>query len=359
MIQKVALYLLFIPLLGKAQSDSTKKLSFTGYVSVYAAHDLNATPTNERPSFFYHYKRTNEVAVNLAYLKGKYETERTRVSLGLMAGTYVQYNLATEPAALRPLYEAYGGVKLSKSKNLWLDVGILPSHLGMESPEGKYQWTLSRSLSAEGSPYYESGIRLQYQTNNNKWQMGLYVLNGWQHIQRPSANSIPAFGTQLSYTPSTSFTINYSTFIGNEFPDSAQRWRYFNNIYSLFSLTKKLSMSVGFDIWFQQDSSNSSHYDTWYTPYMNLRYQLNDKWYACLRGEAYMDPDQVIVTTNTGNGFQTVGYSINIDYHITPQVLWRIEYRGFNSEDPIFYGKTDQSTSNTYNTFTTNLAFTF
>jgi hypothetical protein len=348
-----------MPLASNAQTDSIGKLSLSGYLEVYATRDINATPTNERPGFFFNYRRTNEVAVNLAYLKAYYETNRTRMSLGLMAGNYVQYNMASEPPTLRPLYEAYAGVKLSTTKDIWLDAGVLPSHIGMESPEGKNQWTLTRSLAGETTPYYETGLRLLYRTQNKHWLMGLYVLNGWQHIQRIEANSTPSFGTQLTYTPSDKFLVNYSTFIGNEFPDSAQQWRYFNNLYSVFSLSERWSMNVGFDIGFEQRAPSSATYNIWYTPYMNLRYQFATKWFACVRGEYYSDRNQVIAKTKTSNGFQTLGYSLNVDCAITSKAMWRIEYRGFNSKDAIFYGTTDKTQSNFYNGFTTCLAFSF
>lgn len=351
-------FLLF-PLFVAAQSDSTGKLSFSGYLEVYATKDLNATPTNERPAIFYNYKRTNEVAVNLAYLKASYNTTRTRANLALMAGNYVAYNMASEPPTLRPLYEAYAGVKLHAQKEIWLDAGVFSSHIGMETPEGKSQWTLTRSFAGEASPYYETGLRLLYKTDNQHWLMGVFVLNGWQHIQRIAGNTTPAAGTQITYTPSSKWLINHSTFIGNEFPDSAQQWRYFNNLYSTISLSERWSMNIGFDIGFQQQKPASSSYDVWYTPYSNIRYQFAQKWYACVRGEYYSDPNQVIAKTRTPNGFQTFGYSLNIDYNITPNALWRIEYRGFNSKDAIFYGKTENSQSTNYNGFTTCFAFSF
>ena len=49
------------------------------------------------------HKRTSEVAVNLALIRAAYARDRVRAAVGLMAGTYAQYNLAAEPAALQYL----------------------------------------------------------------------------------------------------------------------------------------------------------------------------------------------------------------------------------------------------------------
>jgi hypothetical protein len=60
-----------------------------------------------------------------------------RANLALMAGTYAQDNLAAEQDALKYVNEANIGIKISKTKNLWIDAGIMPSHIGWESAIGK------------------------------------------------------------------------------------------------------------------------------------------------------------------------------------------------------------------------------
>jgi hypothetical protein len=59
-------------------------------------------------------------------------------------------------------------MKLSKKQNLWLDAGIMPSHIGFESAVSADCWTLTRSLLAENSPYYETGIKLGYVSKDEK-----------------------------------------------------------------------------------------------------------------------------------------------------------------------------------------------
>ena len=74
----------------------------------------------------------------------------------MAAGTYMNANYAAEPEYLKNIYEANAGIKISKNENLWIDVGILPSHIGFETAIRKDNWTLTRSMVAENSPYYES-----------------------------------------------------------------------------------------------------------------------------------------------------------------------------------------------------------
>ena len=79
-----------------------------------------------------------------------------------MLGNYAQYNLSAETNWAQFIYNANIGIKLSKKNNLWLDAGLMPSHIGAESAISDDCWSLTRSLSAENSPYYETGIKLNY-----------------------------------------------------------------------------------------------------------------------------------------------------------------------------------------------------
>ncbi len=139
-----------------------------------------------------------------------------------MTGTYPNANLATEPGVLKNIYEANIGVKLSSSRNLWLEAGIFGSHIGFESAIGKDCWTLTRSILADNTPYYEAGAKVSYNTPDGKWFLSALVLNGWQRIQRVDGNSLPSFGTQVMFKPTDEITLNSSTFIGTDKPDSAR-----------------------------------------------------------------------------------------------------------------------------------------
>src|SRR5690606_16131956 len=154
--------LILAPALGvlSAQPDASSRFTFSAYGELYYGYDFSRPDDHERPFFVYNHKRHNEVNANLLLVRGTYTDSLVRANLGLMAGTYAQYNLSAEPGWAQFIYEATIGLKLSRRRNLWLDAGIMPSHLGYESVIGADNWTLTRSLAAEGSPYYETGIRL-------------------------------------------------------------------------------------------------------------------------------------------------------------------------------------------------------
>ncbi|MCD0457463.1 porin [Chryseobacterium sp. LC2016-27] len=344
---------------ASAQNDSIKKLlTIGGYAEVYYTADLNDPKNNNRPGFVYSHNRNNEVNVNLACIKTAYNTENVRANLALAVGTYMNANYAAEQGVMKNVYEANAGLKISKKHNLWIDAGVFPSHLGFESAVGKDNWTLTRSLFADNSPYFETGAKISYTSESGKWFVSGLVLNGWQRIQRVDGNSTPAFGHQLVFKPNEKLTINSSSFIGNDKPDSIRQMRYFHNLYAVYQINKKFWLTAGFDIGAEQKAKGSDQYTIWYTPVLIAKYNATDKLSFTARGEYYQDEKEVIISTGTENGFKTFGYSFNADYQIFPNLVWRTEIRNLSSKDAIFMNRTDEFNKNSL-TATTALAISF
>ena len=337
-MKKILPLILFaIALSSFAQTDSTENpFSVSGYLETYYAYDFGNPADHNRPKFVYSHNRHNEVNLNLGFIKTAYQTGKIRTSLAIMAGTYAIANLAAEPGVLRNIFEANAGIKISKSKNLWVDAGVFASHLGFESTIGKDCWNLTRSILADNSPYYESGVKISYTNDNEKWFISGLVLNGWQRIQRVAGSNTPAFGHQLTFKPNPKVMLNSSSFIGSDTPDSTRQMRYFHNFYGQFQLTEKIGITIGFDMGTQQQSKRSSSYNIWYSPIVIVKYSPIEKVTIAARGEYYNDINGVIINTGTVNGFQTYGYSVNLDYQIMKNAVWRIEGRGFTSKDKIF-----------------------
>ncbi|HMS50865.1 MAG TPA: porin [Chitinophagales bacterium] len=320
-----------------AQSNSTNPpFSFGGYIETYYSCDFGKPSNHNRPGFIYSHNRHNEVSLNLGLVKAAYQTEKLRANFTLMAGTYPNANLSAEPGVLKNIYEASAGFKISKNKNIWLDAGVLSSHIGFESAIGKDNWTLTRSLNAENTPYFETGAKITYTSDDGKWLISGLVLNGWQRMQRIDGNNTPAFGHQLVYKPNAKITLNSSSFIGSDKPDSIRQMRYFHNLYGIFQLTDKIGITAGFDIGAAQTSKKSSENNIWYNPVIILKVSPHSQHSISLRGEYYNDENGVIIATGTPNGFKTFGLSANYDYLIRENLMWRVEARSFSSKDEIF-----------------------
>ena len=316
-------------------------LTLSGYIEAYYIFDFNQPQNGNRPAFVYSHNRHNEFNINLAFVKLNYTADRLRANVAFMAGTYSNANLSSEPGVLKNIFEANAGINLLKKKQLWLDAGIFASHIGFESAVGKDCWNMTRSILADNSPYYESGIKLTYTSDNEKFSAAGLVLNGWQRIQRVQGNSLPSFGWQITGTPNGKILINSSSFIGTNYSDAERRMRYFHNLYAIFSATDKFGITLGFDIGAEQKAKGSKQYNLWYSPVLIARYAPIEKLALAARVEYYSDKNGAIIATGATNGFETLGYSFNVDVIPFANAMIRVEGRLFQSRSDKIFEKKD------------------
>lgn len=346
----------------QAQEDSVmadqKTLTLSGYAEMYYQFDANRAISNTRPGFVYSHSRNNEVSLNLAYIKANYNTESVRANVAMAVGSYMNANYAAEPGVLKNIYEANTGVKISKNHDIWIDAGIFSSHLGFESAVGKDNWTVTRSLFADNSPYFETGAKISYTSKTGKWFLSGLLLNGWQRIQRVEGNTTPAVGHQLTYKPNAKLILNSSSFVGSDKADSVRQMRYLHNLYAIYQISDTFGLAAGFDIGAEQKEKGSNDYNTWYTPVLIAKYAALKKCNFTIRGEYYRDKAGVIIASNIPNGFNTIGYSFNADYSILPNLMWRTELKNLSSRDRTFSTHTDDLARNSL-TATTALAISF
>jgi hypothetical protein len=350
-IYLTAIAFLFAIVNSNAQKDSNKTspLTLWGFADIYYAYDFNEPKDRIRnemvngSTHVYAHNRHNEFALNNGILGVKYHKEKVYAAFALHAGTYVNANYAAEPDALKFIYEAYAGYKITEKFSA--DAGIFASHIGSESALSTENLTLTRSMMADNTPYYESGVRVNYAANDKLRITGL-ILNGWQNIQDRNRNK--ALGSQVAYTGSK-ILLNWSTFYGKEAggyenlsnlvsTDSLSTRRFFNDFFAQFDLGKKITMRAAFDIGIQKKRIGSGDY-LWYNPNLILRYKLTDKIAFAGRLEYYHDKHGAFVYSGTPNGFQTFAPSLNVDFKLGENIWWRMEGRIFNSKDKVYVKK--------------------
>jgi hypothetical protein len=327
------------------------ELSVSGFVDTYYAYDSNE-PVGDR-AFTTQAIRQNEFNLNLAYIALALEKSRTRGRLALQTGTSVYSNYAAERTQSSPLgsmlqhvQEAYAGVRLAE--NVWLDGGIFLSHIGLESFVSKENWNYTRSLGADYSPYYQSGIRLSYR-KDPMWALSLHLLNGWQNILE--ANTEKALGIQVAYSPSSALSFTYNGFLGKE-----SELRLFNNFIVKARLHERLSLAFSSDFGIQKQSGNGQ-VAAWFVETLVLQSRLASEWAVGGRVEYFSDPQQAIALTNSPNGFQTWGASVNVDWQPSQETLVRTEIRTLASKDALFPARNGTRTTTTQ--WVTSLALSF
>lgn len=348
MVRSFAAVLLAVPLALSAQSDSAKRASsppspqvtWSGFLDTYVAWDAGRPRTLDR-GFSTTAARHGEFNVNLAHIAAAYESPNVRGRLALQAGTSVQVNYAAEPrvgAASGPdlsrmLQEAYAGVRLGQG--LWVDAGLYFAPFGRESWISADNWTYTRSLIADNSPYYQTGVRLSWQATPTLAAQ-FHLINGWQNISE--TNDDKAIAASLDWTVAKGHVLSWDAFAGNEQPDSLpRRLRVFNEISWQGALTDRLEAMATFDLGQQARSTSTGGTATWWGTALIARQAVTPgRVWVALRGEAYHDPDRVIVQPTGTAALVTRGGSVNLDVAPQPGVLWRTELRTLRGREAIF-----------------------
>ncbi|HEX6749259.1 MAG TPA: porin [Longimicrobium sp.] len=310
--------LLAVPAAALAQADTTARVTFGAFVDGYYAYDFNRPAGHDR-AFTTQAARHDEFNVNLAHVEAKYQSAAARGRLALQAGTSVQFNYAGEPDSiagvsnfLPHLQEAWAGLALGRT--VWIDAGIFFSHLGSEGWISADLPTYTRSLAAEFSPYYETGVRATWQATPSLTAT-LAVVNGWQNIAEN--NHDKAVGARLDWAASPAVTVSYSNFVGRE-PNAStgvQGVRFFNDLSARIAAGPLLIIPTA-DLGTQEG-------DTWYAASLVGRYAVTPAVAVNGRVERYDDRDGVLTP-----GLRTNGASLGIDVARGP-ALWRTEVRGF------------------------------
>lgn len=332
-----------------APTDTTPKITFGAFVDSYYAWDFGRPPEFDRSFaggsiFTTQPSRHNEFNVNLAFVEAKVDAPHYRGRLAIQAGTSVQSNYAGEPtrgtisgpSLSRMLQEAVVGVKLAD--HVWVDAGIFYSHIGTESWASRDNPTYSRSLIADYTPYYESGVKFTW-TPNEKLTAQLDVVNGWQNISEN--NSGKGAGLRLDYAADANTTVSYFNLVSSE---ATSRLRVFNGLGVKRAMGRFSVLAEG-DFGSQSRGAGTSGQSTWYGWSAIARVQATPEVALVARVERYDDKDQVIVTTGSyltgmqtiaNPAFQAVGGSFGVDVTPYARVAWRTEVRNVRNKHALF-----------------------
>ena len=350
---------------AQAPADTAVKITFGGFVDGYYAWDTGRPATMDRSFaggalFTTQPARHNEFNVNLAFIEVRADGANVRGRLALQAGTSVQSNYSGEPtqgqvsgpSLSRLIQEAVVGARIGA--NLWVDGGVFFSHMGMESWISRDNPTYTRSLVAEYSPYYQSGVKFTW-TPSATVTAQLDVVNGWQNISEN--NTGKGVGARLDWIAAEGTTLSYYNFFSDE---AGSQLRTFNGVGA--KLTRGAWTLLG-----QADAGSQAHASSsassWYGLMALARRQVSPTIAVVGRVERFVDDDQVVMGTGSigaaaNPAFHGNGASFGIDVVPSSRVLWRTEVRGFGNRGAVFPNGTSASRS-TGGFAVTSLAVTF
>ena len=305
-----------------------------GYVDSYYGYNFNKPPEGSA-AYFVSSARHNEFTINLAYVDVRYRSSHLRARIAPAVGTYMDANYKNEQGVLKNTMEANVGVLISKSRKIWIDVGVLGSPYTNEHAISKNHLMYTRSFGPENVPYYNAGIKLSVPINS-KLDAHFYGLNGWQVIR--DNNKGKSAGTQLEYRPNKKIIFNWNTYVGDERsmerPDL--RMRYFNDFYWIYKSGNKFSATSCF--YFGRQQKVGMPTANWWQINLIGSYAFNKVVSLSGRIEHFNDTHAALYETDLNGrpGFQasSTGACINIKLHRV--ALLRFEARRFFSKDNVF-----------------------
>lgn len=326
-------------------ADTTSKVTWSAFVDGYYAWDFQQPKNLDRSFaggalFTTQPSRHNEFNVNLAFVEAKLSAPKVRGRIALQAGTSVQSNYFGEPAngqvsgasLSRFIQEAVVGVKVAN--NLWIDGGVFFSHMGMEGWLSRDNPTYTRSLVAEYSPYYQSGVKATWQPTASLTAQ-LDVVNGWQNISEN--NTGKGAGIRVDYALHTSSVVSYYNFFSSE---AGSKLRTFNGLGAKHTVGR-ISLLGEFDVGSQSNSGTGDGGAMWYGFTAVTRARVTETVFVSARLERFDDKHQIVLGTGSLNEvanapFRGNGASIGVDWSPESRVLWRTELRGFQNNAAVF-----------------------
>ncbi len=311
-----------------AEITTEPKLTIDAYLSTYYA---TYTENNAIPSFVKHATmaaRNNEFGLNMAMIGLSYKSKKLRSTITLHYGDIAA---STWPTTYNMIQEANAGVELVK--NLWLDVGVFRSHIGLESTQPRENITSSMSLANVYEPYYFSGAKLTYNINA-KLSLQLNAFNSFASIIETNKNKL--IGSSIVFAPNEQLSIAYNFITGDDTPDASKYkyQRYYHNLYATYQKNKwSCGAEANLGI---QEYSKFINETTVGTAYMNsalfvAKHQSFNKVGFYGRAEWFSDEDEML-SAGTNMGKYTWGVTCGIEYKPLKNIAISLETRQLNSD---------------------------
>ena len=345
-----------------ASADSGRAITIGAFVDAAYAFDVNRPASGDR-AFTTQPARHNEFTVNLAFVDVTVARRRVRGRLALQAGTSVRANYAAEAregtvgddGLSGMLQEAYAGYQVTPA--LWIDAGIFYSNMGMETWVSRDNPAYTRSLVADFSPYYSSGVRATWQLSPMVTAR-VDVVNGWQNIAEN--NEGKSLGVRVDVAATATTTVSWYGYAGNE-PDAHRR--LFNGVGVVARPSDRLELLAQFDVGQQRGPDSLTirrRSPAWYGATLISRVWVRPTLAIVARAERFADGDQVVVPTGSTLPFRANSASVGVDVRPEARVLWRTEARGYAADAAIFpRGHRVPAPSRRSGVLVTSLALTF
>jgi hypothetical protein len=312
-----------------AEIKDTIRFKLNGHIDGYSVFGNN----NEMKKIPYLVSSSNmnSFQINLNLFELTWENSKWKYALSPAMGSYMTQNYAKEKWFKRWIYEAYVQRKWNQSS---LALGVFSSPYTQETPKSIDQISYSRSLSAEKSPYFISGLKYTRKLNLN-WNLSLFAMNGWQRMDYNDSTFTPSFGSLLEFKRNN-WKFNWSTFfsyqkLGEIDQIKVAQTRFLSEWNLQYVKNKWLFQSC---LYVGRQGINLfgiSILSNWGQINAQVGYSLNNRMKLNGRLEYFIDPMKIHIPYT-----QLASESVGLSYSLNDYMNIGTEFRCFHSEKKAF-----------------------
>jgi hypothetical protein len=314
-------------LFSQTLKTDSAKINISGYVDAYYAFYTDSVGDGNYQKFPSVSPRSDAFGLNTAMITAQYDAEKVR---GIVTLHYGDIPRSTWSSSFNMIMEAHAGFRLCPK--VWIDAGFFRTHFGTEGLLPKENICSAVSVNTYFEPYFESGIRLNYNPTE-KLAIFVYGLNGYNMFE--DNNHKKSFGLLATYALGDAGNIGYSNYTGDDSPtgDTVTHLRIHNNLFFNYQI-KKLKIQIGGDYCFEQhaDIATGTKTATMASGVLALKYTLPKSFAVYGRGEFFNDPDGfmsgvLLDKQNQFTGFKMWGATLGVEYKPTENSYLRLEGR--------------------------------
>lgn len=310
-------------------SSALKNIEIEAFTDFYYSRfQLDESKNLNHSKLLSNYAYGYEFATNLTFLCFKLNYNNFRFKFTPAYGRFFNNTNLN-------IFELNLGVKLSKSKEIYLDAGIMESPLGNESPVSFNQITYTRSLAAEYVPYLINGVKLSWKVNE-KFQSSIYLINSWLRLYEINKSKSLIFTNDFKLNKTVS--IRHNLFWGNEsidFINPTKNYLFYNElaINTNFENGIKTGTCIYYGYLFNNLTNPFDEDNGYFQANLMASIPISKKSFLVGRIEYFENFGRTLdnsLKTNEDKD-NIISGSLGYDYNLNPFFSIRAEARLFNS----------------------------
>ena len=244
------------------------------------------------------------------------------------------------------LQQATVGWHFHAMHGVQVEVGVMPSLIGIESYLTQENWNYSRAMMLESVPYYMLAARADFYPTD-RLLLQAYATNGWQTYGK--WGEATAFGYLLNYRPSDRFVVTTNGYVGADERTTTDAVRIYTNHYAQWQFLRRKTgalrsgaIAAAVDVGGETVTGGLM-----LGGLVATRLEWDHGFATTFRMDTYYDKNQTLIARLPSGSpydlpdhspFYSLGLTGTLEYTPSPWIVFRAEYMHRAARIPYFAG---------------------